>query len=102
MLRTPGSCFENLPDYDFAVHDCEICDADGTNLRIHHLDEGSADTDKVLLLHGESIWCCLHRKIVPRLVAKGYRAIAPDLIGFACSDKLADRNDYSYERLVHG
>ena len=45
VLRTPDSCFENLPDYDFVPHYGEIRDADGTNLRIHYLDEGPADTD---------------------------------------------------------
>lgn len=100
VLRTPGSCFENLPDYNFDPHYCEIRDADGTALRIHYLDEGPTGGNTVLLMHGEPSWCYLYRKIVPKLAAKGHRAIAPDLIGFGRSDKLADRNDYSYERHV--
>jgi haloalkane dehalogenase len=38
--------------------------------------------------------------MIPVLVAKGYRCIAPDLIGFGRSDKPVDRDDYSYARHV--
>ena len=100
VLRTPDNCFENLRDYAFEPHYCEIQDADGTALRIHYLDEGAEDAAPVLLMHGEPSWCYLYRKIVPKLAAMGHRAIAPDLIGFGRSDKLAHRNDYSYERHV--
>jgi haloalkane dehalogenase len=100
VLRTPDSRFESLPAYAFAPHYCEISDSNGTTLRVHYLDEGPADADTVLLLHGEPSWCYLYRKIVPLLAAKGHRAIAPDLIGFGRSDKLTNRKDYSYERHV--
>ena len=35
----------------------------------------------VLLMHGEPSWSYLYRHIIPRLVAKGHRVLAPDLIG---------------------
>jgi len=100
LLRTPDARFADLADYPFAPHYRSVTDADGTALRIHYVDEGPRDASPVLLLHGEPSWSYLYRKFVPALVARGYRVIAPDLIGFGKSDKPAARVDYSYERHV--
>jgi haloalkane dehalogenase len=100
VLRTPDLRFENLPGWTFAPHYAEIFDADGTALRIHYVDEGPKDGPVVLLLHGEPSWAYLYRKIITKLADKGYRALAPDLIGFGRSDKPAARTDYTYERHV--
>jgi haloalkane dehalogenase len=100
VLRTPDARFAALPDYDFAPHYETITDADGTALRMHYLDEGTADAAPILLLHGEPSWSFLYRKFVPALAAEGHRVIAPDLIGFGKSDKPAGLDDYSYERHV--
>lgn len=100
VLRTPEERFAGLVDYPFAPQYRIVTDADGTELRIHYLDEGPADGPIVLLLHGEPSWSYLYRKFVPALVSSGYRVIAPDLIGFGKSDKPAARSDYSYERHV--
>ena len=93
LLRTPDERFANLPDYPFAPHYAEV---DG--VRIHYLDEGSADAAPVLLMHGEPSWSFLYRKMIPPLVAAGHRVIAPDLVGFGRSDKPAAREDYTYQR----
>ena len=53
-IRTPDDRFVDLPDYAFEPHYAEIDDADGGTLRVHYLDEGPADADPVLLLHGEA------------------------------------------------
>ena len=101
VLRTPDDRFADLEGYDFAPHYAVVKDAaTGTSLRIHYLDEGSADAAPVLLMHGEPSWCYLYRKFVPPLVAAGHRVIAPDLVGFGRSDKPADRGDYTFERHV--
>ncbi|AMN68069.1 haloalkane dehalogenase [Psychrobacter sp. P11G5] len=99
-LRTPDSCFANLPDYDFAPHYLMVDDGEGGELRVHYLDEGPRDAYPVLLLHGEPSWCYLYRKIIPILTAAGHRVIAPDLPGFGRSDKPASRTDYTYQRHV--
>ncbi len=91
FLRTPELRFENLPGYDFAPH---YVDIDG--LRMHYLDEGPADADPILLLHGEPSWSYLYRKMIPPLAAAGHRVVAPDLIGFGKSDKPTSQSDYSY------
>ena len=95
-VRTPDECFASLPDFPFAPHYAEV----GDGLRVHHLDEGPRDAAPVLLLHGEPSWCFLYRKMVPVLVDAGHRVVAPDLVGFGRSDKLADPEDYTYQRHV--
>lgn len=101
ILRTPDSCFDNLPDWDFKPHYTEISDSTtGQSLRLAYVDEGPRDGPAVLLMHGEPTWSYLYRHIIPQLVALGYRVVAPDLIGFGRSDKPADRDDYTYERHV--
>jgi haloalkane dehalogenase len=100
FLRTPDSRFEGLPDYPFAPHYSTIRDADGTALRIHTVDEGPRDATPVLMLHGEPSWSFLYRRMIAGLVAKGHRAMAPDLIGFGKSDKPAEQSDYTFERHV--
>ena len=97
-LRTPDDRFENLPGYDFEPHYVEIDDGDGATLRMHWIEAGPADGEVVLCLHGEPSWCYLYRKMLPRFAAAGYRALAPDLVGFGRSDKPVERSDYSYRR----
>jgi len=100
ILRTPDSCFENLADYPFAPHYTTIQTEDGSELRIHHLDEGPADGPLVLCMHGQPVWSYLYRKVIPFLTDAGMRVIAPDLVGYGKSDKPAALEDYSYERQV--
>jgi haloalkane dehalogenase len=96
VLRTPDDRFTDLPGYAFAPHYAEV----GDGLRMHYVDEGPPDADPVLLLHGEPSWSYLYRKMIPVIAAAGFRAIAPDLIGFGRSDKPAERSDYSYQAHV--
>jgi haloalkane dehalogenase len=63
---------------------------------MHYVDEGTTDAAPVLLLHGEPSWSYLYRKMIPPIVAAGYRVLAPDLIGFGKSDKPSSQSDYSY------
>ncbi|MEI7672100.1 MAG: haloalkane dehalogenase [Deltaproteobacteria bacterium] len=91
VLRTPESRFTDLPDFHYTPHYTEV-----GGLRIAHLDEGPRTASPVLLMHGEPTWSFLYRKMIPVLVAAGYRVIVPDLVGFGRSDKPADRADYSY------
>ncbi|MDJ0978143.1 MAG: haloalkane dehalogenase [Erythrobacter sp.] len=98
VLRTPDERFEGLPDYPFAPNYLEITDPDLGALRQHYVDEGEGLT--VVLLHGEPTWSFLYRKMIPILVAGGYRVLAPDLIGFGKSDKPTDPAIYSYSRNV--
>jgi haloalkane dehalogenase len=100
VLRTPDDRFEGLADWPFAPRYAEVKDTGGTELRMAYVDEGPRDAAPVLLMHGEPSWSYLYRKIIPGLVARGHRVLAPDLIGFGRSDKPADRADYTYGRHV--
>lgn len=93
LLRTPDDRFENLPGFPFAPHYVDIGGA-----RVHYIDEGAGET--VLMLHGEPTWSYLYRKMIPPIVAAGYRAVALDFIGFGRSDKFADTDAYSYQMHV--
>lgn len=100
ILRTPDSRFDNLPDYPFKPNYLNVSDGEGGELRIHYVDAGPSKADPVLLMHGEPSWSYLYRKMIPIIAAAGFRAVAPDLVGFGRSDKPADRINYTYQRHV--
>jgi haloalkane dehalogenase len=100
VLRTPDEYFSNLADYPFKPNYVNIPDGDGGALRMHYIDEGPRNTDPVVLMHGEPSWSYLYRKMIPIITEAGYRAIAPDLVGFGRSDKPAECSDYTYQRHV--
>lgn len=100
FLRTPDSRFADLPGYPFNPNYLMVDDGEGGQLRVHYLDEGPAEADPVLLMHGEPSWSYLYRTMIPILVDAGHRIIAPDLVGFGRSDKPTRREDYSYQRHV--
>jgi haloalkane dehalogenase len=95
-LRTPDERFAGLPDYGFAPH--YLDDLDGyQGLRIHYVDEGPRDGQKVFLcLHGQPTWSYLYRRMLPVFAGAGHRVVAPDLLGFGKSDKPADDDRYTF------
>src|SRR5271170_495536 len=92
VLRTPDARFEHLPGYPFAAVYADV----GDGLRLHYVDEGPPGGAPILMLHGEPSWSYLYRKMIPIFAKAGFRALAPDLIGFGRSDKPADAGDYTY------
>lgn len=98
IVRTPDARFADLQDYPFAPHYVDIDDGQSGTLRMHYLDEGAGEI--VLCMHGQPTWSYLYRKMIPPLVAAGYRVIAPDLIGFGKSDKPTERSQYTYANHV--
>ncbi len=92
-VRTPEERFENLPGYDYRPNYVHV---DG--LRMHYLDEGPRDGQIILLLHGQPVWSYLYRKMINELVPKGYRCIAPDMIGMGKSDKPIKEQFHSYDK----
>ena len=95
ILRTPDERFSRLSEYPFDPHYAQLGE-----LRMHYVDRGPRDGAPVLMLHGEPSWSYLYRKMIPPFAAAGYRALAPDLIGFGRSDKPAATSDYSYQAHV--
>lgn len=96
VLRTPEDRFAGLPDFDYPARYAEI---EG-GLRMAYVEAGPADGEPIVLLHGEPSWSFLYRHVIAELVEAGYRAIAPDLIGFGRSDKPAEVTDHSYARHI--
>jgi len=100
ILRTPDAEFTHLKDYPYDPVYTNIITKDGSELRIHHIDEGPADGPILLAMHGQPVWSYLYAKMIPFLTADGIRVIAPDLPGYGKSDKPAAREDYSYQNQV--
>ena len=96
VLRTPDSNFEGLADFPYGPN---YLDIDG--VRMHYVDEGDRDAPVALLMHGMPTWSYLYRDMIPRLVAAGYRCVAPDHIGFGKSDKVTDPEWYDIARHTH-
>ncbi len=97
ILRTSDDRFVGLPAWPYEPHYVEL---DGGALRMHVVIEGDPSGRPVLLVHGEPTWSYLYRKMIPSLVDRGFRVVAPDLIGFGRSDKPAAKADYTYDRHV--
>jgi haloalkane dehalogenase len=91
FVRTPQSCFEGLEGYAYDYKHVEI---DG--MRQAYAEDGPADADPVLLLHGQPSWSYLYRKMIPVLVKGGHRVIAMDHLGTGRSDKPTSIKSYSF------
>jgi haloalkane dehalogenase len=92
ILRTPESRFKGLNDFQFNPHYIDI-----NGLRMHYVDEGPANANPVLLLHGVPTWSFVYRNMINKIACAGYRVIVPDLIGFGRSDKPKNKSDHSYQ-----
>lgn len=99
-LTTAPSQFADLHEYPFKEHYFAVDDNYGGSLNLHYVDEGPAQGEVILMLHGEPSWSYLYRNMITPMVTAGYRVIAPDLIGFGKSDKPTRRCDYTYRRHV--
>jgi haloalkane dehalogenase len=100
VLRTPDERFAGLPGFAYSPRYAAVTDPNGGTVRMAWVEDGPADGEPVLLLHGEPSWSFLYRTMIPVLAGAGLRAIAPDLIGFGRSDKPVDQADHSYARHV--
>lgn len=69
--------------YPFAPHFADV-----NAFKMHYVDEGSGPV--ALCLHGEPTWSYLYRKAIPTL-ARHFRVIAPDYMGFGKSGHPQDR-----------
>ena len=90
-MRTPDERFASLPGFPFAPRYTTWKD-----WRVHYLDEGRGERT-FLCLHGEPTWCYLYRRMIPGLVARGVRVVAPDFVGFGRSDKPEDEALYTFD-----
>lgn len=92
-VRTPDANFTGLADFPFEPH---YIDLDG--LRMHYVDEGPRNAPVALMVHGMPTWGYLYRRMIPPLLAAGFRCVVPDHIGFGRSDKVIDPAWYDIAR----
>jgi haloalkane dehalogenase len=84
VIRTPDANFDGLAEFP-----CQhYLSVDG--LRMHYIDEGSADGPVALMVHGMPTWSYLYRHIIPVLVEAGTAASHRTTSGFGRSDKVTD------------
>ncbi len=67
---------------------------------MHLIDCGPRDGRVVWMQHGNPTWSFLWRKVIGPLSARGYRCVAPDLLGFGLSSKLPSIADHGLARHV--
>jgi haloalkane dehalogenase len=99
VVRTPDARFGPVQPAEADLGFTEV-EVDGTPLRLAHLAVGPEDGETVVLLHGEPTSSHLWREVIPPLAAAGLRVVAPDLVGFGRSDKPAEVDWYTPERLA--
>ncbi|MFZ9347913.1 MAG: alpha/beta fold hydrolase [Arenimonas sp.] len=80
----------SFPDYPFTPKRFDR----GNGIGLSYLDEGPAEADPVVMLHGNPSWSYYWRHLVTGL-RDGYRCIVPDHVGMGLSDK-PDDGDYRY------
>ncbi len=65
-------------------------------VRVHYQEVGAASAPALILIHGFLASNFIWRDVLVPLAERGFRVIAPDLIGFGFSDKPAD-GEYTIE-----
>jgi 4,5:9,10-diseco-3-hydroxy-5,9,17-trioxoandrosta-1(10),2-diene-4-oate hydrolase len=70
--------------------------ADVAGVRVHYQEAGAAGAPTLVLVHGFLASNFIWRDVLVPLAERGFRVVAPDLIGFGFSDKPAD-GEYTIE-----
>ncbi|HEX8098384.1 MAG TPA: alpha/beta fold hydrolase, partial [Pyrinomonadaceae bacterium] len=87
---------------DWQAHADQLHHADRSHfarvdgVRIHYQEAGEAAAPALVLVHGFLASNFIWRDVLVPLAARGFRVIAPDLVGFGFSDKPAD-GEYTIE-----
>lgn len=99
FIRTPDNQFNDLKEFKFNssyLYDPPFLEKS----RMHYIDTGENIKGIVLFLHGNPSWSFGYRKMISKSVEKGYRAIAPDLLGYGKSDKPIDYRWHTYDKHI--
>ena len=100
FLSTPEIEISRLKDFNYKVKfiepDLDIQDK-FKKLKVAYIDENSYSNKGChFFIHGHPTWSYLWRHLIPLSVKNGYRAIALDLPGFGRSDKIIDKDFFSF------
>lgn len=82
--------YENIKTYTDHVQQLKHIDVNGMDMA--YIDEGEVTSKPIVLMHGIPTNSWMYRKLIPKLVAKGYRVIVPDLLGMGQSEKTKDES----------
>ena len=86
------------PD-NFIAYENQIAQMDSFetgNGTMRYVDTGSGQP--ILLIHGVPTSSWMYRNLTIELVDAGYRVIAPDLMGFGVSDRMAEYDMYDFDQ----
>lgn len=87
--------FAEMSRFEYTFKD-RYATVDG--VRLHYLDEGEGPV--IWMMHGMPTWSYLYRKMIPPLVAAGYRCFVPDLMGFGLSEIPEQESAHTLQRHV--
>jgi len=99
FLLNANAKYENITTYSDHVKELKSKVINGYKLA--YIDEGEGQP--IVLLHGIPTNSWMFRKVIPGLVKKGYRVIAPDLLGMGQSEKVKEEsqlNIYNQAEMV--
>lgn len=80
---------------DYATYHSQLQYFTSSDGKMAYLDKGKGEA--ILLIHGVPTSSWLYRNISTELLKKGFRVIAPDMLGFGASDKPKGYKIYSAE-----
>ena len=102
VLRTPDSCFDNLPLWNYEPQ-YFMSRLYGLDVRMAYYDLGDKRSEETILLtHGMSAWSYLNRRMIPPLLDAGYRVILFDQVGCGRSDKPVREEDIPMRDILVG
>jgi len=83
VSRVPQSIATQKTYTEFRSEQKSFSTGQGT---LRYMDKGPREGEPILLLHGVPTSGWLYRHMIDDLAARGYRVIAPDMLGFGSSD----------------
>ncbi len=85
LTRANSVRWEDVAEKVEHAENSHFVNVDGT--RIHYQEFGIESDPAIVLIHGFTASVYVWKTAAPLLAAKGFRVIAPDLVGFGYSDK---------------
>ena len=98
VIVPDAAAASHAPEVSLADHQARLKSAAVADGTVRYLDLGPADGRAVMLLHGIPTSSYLWRHVAPVLAERGYRVLAPDVLGAGASDKPAGAGIYASDK----
>lgn len=95
LLLTTTAMAQQVPTEDYSAYRTHLQYFETGEGKMAYLDKGGGPI--ILLIHGVPTSSWVYAKLTNELVAKGYRVVAPDLLGYGASDKPKDPAMYDQQ-----